>query len=308
MGYTSYSTDASANMSRSYSKKSTDDIFINNRKRKVDDTMSPHGIIMREARDSDLHPAALAIILGLDMTGSMGHIPESLVKGELRTIMEKLIDHKVVDPAVLFLGIGDSTCDSYPLQVGQFESGAEELYDWLTKLYLERGGGGQNKESYADAWYFAANYTSIDCYEKRKEKGYLFTIGDEYTWGIDGERMKSLFGLEAAPADKTPDEMLDEVSKLYNVYHIHVNQTGYKDDPSVIEPWRNLLGERLILVDDYTTIASVIASLIAIQHGVDKDAILGTFDAATAAAVGKSLINIDGKNDLTKTDSGVHEL
>ena len=81
-------------------------------------------------------------------------------------------------PQILIGGIGDATCDRAPLQVGQFESGIEIDED-LAKLWLEGGGGGQQTESYELAMYFMARHTSIDCLEKRGQRGYLFLIGDE---------------------------------------------------------------------------------------------------------------------------------
>src|SRR5258706_8080797 len=69
-------------------------------------------------------------------------------------------------PQILIGAIGDATCDTAPLQVGQFESGIEIEED-LGKLFLEGGGGGQVTESYELAMYFMARHTSIDCHEKR---------------------------------------------------------------------------------------------------------------------------------------------
>jgi hypothetical protein len=147
--------------------------------RSLNNAMDPHDVAVRESRDSDEHPNSLAIIIALDVTGSMGSIPHHLVKEGLPSIMEGIIQAGIPDPQVLFLGIGDTNFDSAPLQVGQFESSDELLDKWLTSVYLEGGGGGNVGESYHLAWYFAAKHTSIDCFEKRKQKGLLFTIGDE---------------------------------------------------------------------------------------------------------------------------------
>ena len=40
-----------------------------------------------------------------------------------------------------FVAVGDATCDRAPLQVGQFESAAKEMDQWLTWSFLEGGGG-----------------------------------------------------------------------------------------------------------------------------------------------------------------------
>ena len=142
MGGSSWSSDAYKNLSNSYATKSKSAIFTST---KLTSTMSPHGIKFRESRDSDAHPKSLAINLYLDVTGSMGDIPNFLIKEKLGTLMETLIKHGIEHPQVLFGGIGDQYSDQAPLQVGQFESGTEELNKWLTELYLEGNGGGQVK-------------------------------------------------------------------------------------------------------------------------------------------------------------------
>lgn len=56
----------------------------------------------------------------------------------------------------------------------------------LEKLWLEKGGGGNCCESYTLPWYFAALHTAIDWFEKRGQKGYLFTVGDELPTYLPG--------------------------------------------------------------------------------------------------------------------------
>ena len=79
----------------------------------------------------------------------------------------------------MFGAIGDHECDSCPLQVGQFESGDVELDMWLTRTFLEKGGGGNNGESYGLAWFMANNFIRTDAKDKRQQKGFVLTIGDE---------------------------------------------------------------------------------------------------------------------------------
>src|SRR5262249_16946085 len=134
---------------------------------------------LRESRDSPTHPLSVAIAFALDVTGSMGEIPELLARRELPTFMKALLDGGVRDPQVLFLAIGDANTDRASLQVGQFESSEREMDQWLTWTYLEGGGGGQGKESYELGLYFLARHTDIDCARKRRKRGYVFMTGDE---------------------------------------------------------------------------------------------------------------------------------
>src|SRR5688572_7412422 len=155
-----------------YRSATTDAIFKQNVEQKVHVQMAPYGIKQRESRDSAEHPTTIGIMIWLDVTGSMARIPEDFVRDSMPMMMQDIVDLEVVDPQIFFGAIGDHECDRAPLQVGQFESSAELINKWLTSVYMEKGGGGNAGESYPLAWYFAGYHTSIDCFEKRGEKGF----------------------------------------------------------------------------------------------------------------------------------------
>ncbi|MBX2872290.1 MAG: hypothetical protein KTR30_09320 [Saprospiraceae bacterium] len=307
MGYTNWSRSAYANLKADYSKKSTNAIFKSNTTRKVADDMNPYGLSFRESRDSTAHPNSLAIGVFLDVTGSMRNIPEHLIRHKLGSLMDTLLDHGVEDPQVLFAAIGDHISDRAPLQVGQFESGTDELNHCLSSIYLEGGGGGQTMESYLLAWLVAGRHTSIDCFEKRNKKGFLFTMGDEMSWDeVDADRLKGIMGYpEASPI--TAKDVLAQAQRMYHVFHIHVNEASYRDDPRVMGYWRDLLGENLLILDDQNAIAEVIASTIAVIQGVKLDKVASSFDSGTAKAVKKALVNVSG-GSLSQQENGIIKL
>jgi hypothetical protein len=307
MGYTKWSDDAYSYLKSSKVGASVDDIFVNNKTGKISDAMSPFGVKFRESRDSEDHPESVSIALYLDVTGSMGRIPEILVREKLGSLMNTLIEHGVKHPQIMFGGIGDHISDRFPLQVGQFESGTAELDKWLTEIYIEGGGGGQSMESYTLAWLFCARHTSCDCFEKRGEKSFLFTIGDEASWDtLEASYLKAIMGYSQSD-NLTDKQLLEEVQRSYHVFHIHINEASYKDDPTVLGYWRNLLGERLIILQDYNAIAETIASTVAVIHGIDLKNILKSFDAITASTVEKALSKL--KSDTTvKKDGGAFKL
>ena len=293
MGYKNWSSNAFDNFKRSSKKKTRAEIFTS---RGLHADMNPHGVHMREARDSANHPNSLGVMVWLDVTGSMGSIPEQMIRGTLGTQMETLIKHGVPDAAVFMGAIGDHHCDSSPLQVGQFESGTTELVDGLSKIYIEGGGGGQWRESYLLAWLFAARHTSMDCFEKRGKKGFLFTIGDEATWdSVDGETLRNLLGYQGSE-DVTAKMLLDEARKSFYVYHIHINSTHYRDDPQVIGSWRDLLGEHLIILDDPNATAETIAAQVARVNGADLASIVSGFDPGKALSVTRALSNVSTRD------------
>src|SRR5688572_16109224 len=104
MGYGSYSYEAHENLVQSRVDKSREEVFT---QRSVHPLLDPHGVKFRESRDSAAHPNSVPIIFALDVTGSMGAIPEQLARRELPHFMKSLLDAEVTDPQVLFMFVGD---------------------------------------------------------------------------------------------------------------------------------------------------------------------------------------------------------
>lgn len=274
MGGSFYShSDRSYRASSSgYYSKSADQIFEQNQKRMIHESMEPKKALIRESRDSDNHPNSVPIILGLDVTGSMGKIPHYLVKDGLPNMMANIIQRGVLDPQILFLPIGDHECDRYPLQVGQFESGDAELDLWLTRTYVESGGGGNGGESYLLTWYYGAEHTVTDSWEKRKQKGFIFTIGDEPCLrSLPNTVVNEIMGIKPE-VSYTEKELLAKAQERYHVYHLHIMEgsAGYRS----LGYWKELLGDNCIQVNDHQEVSKVIAEIVV--NNVDKSIILET--------------------------------
>ena len=239
---------------------SRDEMFV---QKQIHNSMNPNGIKIRESRDSEEHPTSIAIIMGLDVTGSMMGIPHYLVTEGLPKIMGKIIQKGIEHPQMLFMGIGDHECDRAPLQVGQFESSDDLLDKWLTDVYLEGGGGGNSGESYLLAWYFAANHTSIDCQEKGRERGILITIGDEpCLTSITGSSLKKIMGEGQFKNTYTAKELLEIAKEKYNVYHINVAHNGRGVDKRTTDQWKDFLNQNLIIVKTQEEIADAVADIV----------------------------------------------
>lgn len=242
--------------------------------------LDPKGVKVRESRDSDAHPESNAIIVILDVTGSMRHTPHE-IHSKLSTLMGLLTRKDYIPhPQIMFCAVGDAFSDRVPLQVGQFESGAEMEGD-LSKFFLEGGGGGSREESYELMAYFAARHTSIDCFEKRNKKGYCFFIGDEKPYAtISRENLEQVIGA-TEQADLKTSDIFRELQAKYNTFLIRPSQASYKDDPEIEGAWNELLEPQHLLHLDKT---EYIAELIASQIGICE----GTVDVAAAAANLKS--------------------
>ena len=259
-GSYNYQSRSARATTQGYYTKHADDIFEQNKKREIHESMVPSKALLRESRDSENHPLSVPIIIALDVTGSMGRVPHSLVKDGLPKMVSGIIERGVKDPQILFLAIGDHKADNYPLQVGQFESADEELDLWLTRTFIEKGGGGNGGESYSLAWYFAGNHTVTDSWEKRKQKGFLFTIGDEPCHREIGNRsIHEIMGRDTE-SSLSDVELLERAQETYNVYHLHImegsegrNSLGY---------WKKLLGERCIEVRNHEDVSDIITKIV----------------------------------------------
>jgi hypothetical protein len=238
---------------------------------RVHEKMDPSRVKVRESRDSDAHPESRAIAVMFDVTGSMGTVPRILQKNLCQLMGLLVRKNYLADPQILIGGIGDATCDRAPLQVGQFESGIE-IDDNLANLWLEGGGGGQQTESYELAMYFVARKTSIDCYEKRGQRGYLFLIGDEMPYPyLKRKEVRTVIG-DRLQADIPVESLVRELQEKFDTYFILPNLTSYYNDPKIHRRWVELLGQNAIRLEDPECISELIASTIGLaEEAVDLD-------------------------------------
>ncbi|GAA1794635.1 hypothetical protein GCM10009682_15460 [Luedemannella flava] len=265
--------------------------------RHVHDALNPHGVGTRESRDSDEHPRSLAIAVLFDVTGSMRGVPRALqtkLPGLLGLLLRK---GYVEDPHIMFGAIGDATCDRAPLQVGQFESD-NRMDEDLGRILLEGGGGGQQTESYELAMYFMARHTSIDCYDKRGRKGYLFIIGDELAYPkVKRAEVKRIIGDDLAE-DISTEAIVAELQRRYHVYYILPAGASYAGDATVLDFWRGLLGQNVIELDDLNAVCETIGLTVGLEEGA-IDLAAGIDDLAdvgstAGASVGRALARIGG--------------
>lgn len=237
------------------------------RLKKLHPTLNPYGVNIRECRDSEDHPAAIAVNLNLDLTGSMGDIPALLLNNGLPSIIDKLFKAGINDPAVVLNGIGDHECDQAPLQVGQFESSDQLLDEMLTNMWHERGGGANAGESYLLAWYHAAKHTDLDCLNKRNQKGILVTIGDEPSLKfIKSNDIHRLYGSADTGGQGVSDiSALNMANEKYHILHINM-QTSTGATRSTMNYWDSLKNDAPFLevmqCADYLNIPSMIADFV----------------------------------------------
>ena len=264
--------------------------------RTVHPALDPLGIV-RESRGSAEHPHSLAIAVLFDVTGSMRNVPRVL-QTKLPRLLDLLLGGGYArDPQVLFGAIGDATCDQVPLQIGQFESD-NRMDDDLSRIVLEGGGGGQMTESYELALYFMARHTSIDCYEKRGHRGYLFVIGDELAYPrVKAREVHRLIGGELFGGEIPLRQIVGEVTRKYDTYYLLPAGSSYAGDRRVLDFWRDLLGQNTIELDDLDAVCETIALTVGLgEQAIDLDTGLRDLDRVGSAAnrsVSTALARVD---------------
>lgn len=249
--------------------------------------LDPTKFDVRESRDSDANPLSTPIILASDVTGSMGYLAEEIAKRGMGVIMREIYERKpVTDPHVMVAAIGDVTCDRSPIQMTQFEASVDPLTTQIEKIHLERGGGGNNGESYNAILYGAAYKTSCDAMIKRGRKGYIFTIGDEPPlMSLSKTAIKRFFGHDVE-ADMSTEQLLNTASQNWEVFHLLVGNYAHRTS---LRDWRDLLGERAIEVSDHKSLAEVVVSTIQVIEGADADAVAKSWSGDTSVVVRKAV-------------------
>jgi hypothetical protein len=221
----------------------------------------------------------------------MGHIAHYIASEGLGKIVKGIYDKEPIsDPHIMIMGIGDIDYDNAPLQVTQFEADDEKLMPQIEQLWIESGGGGNGQESYMLPWLFAAQRTEHDSIEKRNKKGYIFTIGDEAPpTALNVGNVERVIG-ERPEISCTSKHLLQLVLQKYEVFHLRIKEHSYYgNSASVGERWKDILGEHVIDIIDYTTLAETIITTIMINEGVDKEEALATWNSAIAGNIRTSV-------------------
>ena len=180
--------------------------------------LNPYKVV-RECCDSDEHPNTIPVIIGLDVTGSMGRACIKTAQN-LNTIITSLYD-KFDDIEFMIMGIGDLSYDNAPIQASQFESDVR-IAEHLDKVYMEHGGGGNSFESYTAAWYFGLHHTKLDCW-KRGKKGIIITMGDEPLNPYLPRAPLSEVTGDNLEADVETKDLYELTKEKFDIYHIAID-------------------------------------------------------------------------------------
>lgn len=287
MGYGSYRASdwTRLKVSRGIREESTaQEIF---KTKCILDQYNPRYVQVRESCDSKDSPRSTPILIGFDVTGSMGYLAAEIAKNAMHKVVTMIYDRQpVTNPHILCAAIGD-VCDRAPLQVTQFEADIR-IQQQLMELWLE-GEGGDAPESFNLLWYFAAFHTRTDAFLKRGKKGFLFTIGDASVHpSLSGTSVAEIFG--DACRDWTNEELLEKASEQYEIYHIIVNSRSNV----TFGKWNSLLPGRIaeLYKQEVKYLAEVILSIMQVAGGRSKKTVLEQWGPGADTAVAHALETI----------------
>ncbi len=264
---------------------------------------NPYFITSRESLDSADSPASTPIIIGFDVTGSMGYLAEEIAKNALnKTILNIYDKNPITNPHVMCAAIGD-ICDTAPLQVTQFEADIR-IVEQLMELWLEMHGG-DAPEAYNLLWYFADKHTRTDNYKKRNQKGFLFTIGDAAVHpGLSPEDIKKVFN-DKVDSFISNKDLIKSVSEKYNVFHIVTK------DKTSVSHWEKILPGHVVFINesDIGYLSEVITSIILLTSGMTEKEVVQQWPANCRESIASIIQAIRLKNDepVSKSSPSDHK-
>lgn len=282
--YTSSDWTKLKNSSKITATSTASQIFVST---KMEERFNPKFIHVRESRDSEDHPNSTPVIIGLDVTGSMGYLSAEIAKNGLHETMMKIYStHPIEDPQMLFAAIGDVE-DEAPLQVTQFESDiriAEQLLD----LWLESKGG-DFPEDYELLWYFAAKHVHTDAYDKHGKKGFLFTIGDSDCHPeLTGISIKNIFDDKSYTIKST--KLAEMAGEKFEVFHIHITGLFPQAPPQL----HKCLPGRVLCIPKSAVhvLPEIIITIMQLVNGEDEDKVISQWSELVQPVVRNAVKDI----------------
>jgi hypothetical protein len=153
------------------------------------------------------------------------------------------------------------------------------------------------RESYELAMYFMARHTSIDCFDKRGKRGYLFMIGDELAYPkIKRREVAKVIG-DDLERDLPIEDVLRELQRMYEVYFIIPEGAYHSGSRELKDFWQGLLGQHVLHLDDLDAVCETIALTVGLaEDAIDLDEGLDHLAEAgsdAGASVSRALARLD---------------
>jgi hypothetical protein len=209
------------------------------------------------------------LVIVVDGTGSMGQFP-NVIFDKLPLLDDGVTDY-LDDCEISYAMVGDACTDKYPLQVQPFGKG-KQMVDTLNQLVIEKGGGGNQEESYD----LAALYYSRNAEMPKANKPILIFICDEGVYSNVQKTWAKKFAKVDIDKKLTRKQLFEELQTKFSVYVIRKHyQHGISGDKmtgnnlKIHKQWEGLVGEgRIAILNDPKRVVDVILGLLA--HESDK--------------------------------------
>ncbi|MBI5044919.1 MAG: hypothetical protein HZC02_03265 [Candidatus Levybacteria bacterium] len=235
----------------------------------VSSGVSASSLLAATITTTSRHP----IIVVIDVTGSMQEWPAT-IRGKLPLLDTYARQIYFDDDAqILFMAVGDATCDKYPLQGHAFAQGADLKAELdPTRLKYEGGGGPKTTESYE----LAALYVSHNVSMPNATRPLIIFLGDESPYDEVSPKLAQQFA-KVTTERITTAELFAKLNKDSDVYFIQKPYShSTADSLQSLDPessaihadWVKLLGEdHIAILRDPNRVVDVILGIFAKKTG-----------------------------------------
>ena len=216
-------------------------------------TPHPSGRPEVAVKTESTHP----VVVCVDHTGSC--------ETEVKMILEKLpllgkeVERYMPEHAICFSLIGDTTSDSYPFQVRDFDRG--EALDEHIKALFPEGDGGDEPESYDLAAYYFANHCEMP---NATKPIFIWVLDSTTREELRKEHVKKYIGDDVQSNSNLDSiELLKDLTKKFNVWVILKGSDRF---------WTKIYGSQAIVpMEDPRDIVELIIGIIAAEAGKFED-------------------------------------
>lgn len=235
-------------------------------------------------------------VIACDVTGSMQTWPGLIF--EKLALFGKEIERYMANYAVSFCAFGDARCDSYPLQVRNFNNG-EALDTELAGLYPE-GSGGDSPESHGLVAYYYLNHCEID---KAVKPIFVMITDTDFHPSVTVNEIKNNTG-DIVQSETNAKRLFERLKEKFNFYVVLRNGSSR-------EFWEGLLdAQHVVDVNDPRDIVEILIGIGAAEAGA-----MGDFEHRSSARhsdkpervsrVTKSLSAVKAASEAAKSDGAV---
>jgi hypothetical protein len=70
--------------------------------------------------------------------------------------------------------------------------------------------------------------------------------------------------------DMSAAELLEEASKTYEAFHIHIGETSSGRRPSVVDGWKQIMSDNLMVAQQYSQVSDIIKDTIIAETDVKQ--------------------------------------